>query len=244
MKTTAHYLKIFCLLVLPILSYACPALAVGSGNENGVVAGENKALKEKMVRFFLNYLSGDETLYQDNKPVSLADIARQRQLVWEAWVEANNRFDEQKLIGLGKLEQENSGNWDLPAELEPHAVIGDVRERPSLKGDTRFTSICMVPVIRARSGQPGSYFAKNSTMFLRPILYPRFPIWVIITAGGKNQNSLPGKSCYAWLLFPEISTPIKSIFSVYPKGDTVASVSPLIMPIIWPEQDLWPGENL
>ena len=84
MKTTAHYLKIFCFLVLPILSYACPALAVGSGNENEAVAGENKALKEKMVRFFLNYLSGDETLYQDNKPVSLADIARQRQLVWDA----------------------------------------------------------------------------------------------------------------------------------------------------------------
>ena len=123
MKTTAHYLKIFCFLVLPILSYACPALAVGSGNENEAVAGENKALKEKMVRFFLNYLAGDETLYQDNKPVSLVDIARQRQLVWEAWVEANNRFDEQKLIGLGKLEQENSGNWDLPAELEPHAVM-------------------------------------------------------------------------------------------------------------------------
>ena len=61
MKTTAHYLKIFCFLVLPILSYACPALAVGSGNENEAVAGENKALKEKMVRFFLNYLSGDET---------------------------------------------------------------------------------------------------------------------------------------------------------------------------------------
>lgn len=66
MKTTAHYLKIFCFLVLPILSYACPALAVGSGNENEAVAGENKALKEKMVRFFLNYLAGDETLYQDN----------------------------------------------------------------------------------------------------------------------------------------------------------------------------------
>ena len=117
MKTTAHYLKIFCFLVLPILSYACPALAVGSGNENEAVAGENKALKEKMVRFFLNYLSGDETLYQDNKPVSLADIARQRQLDWDAWVEPNNRFDEQKLIGLGKLEQENSGNWDLTGIL-------------------------------------------------------------------------------------------------------------------------------
>ena len=35
--------------------------------------------------------------------------------------------------------------------------------------------------------------------------------------------------------------PDKVYFSVYPKGDTVASVSPLIMPIIWPEQDLWPG---
>ena len=235
MKTTAHYLKIFCFLVLPILSYACPALAVGSGNENEAVAGENKALKEKMVRFFLNYLSGDETLYQDNKPVSLADIARQRQLVWDAWVEANNWSRKTPVIGIYR----QSSNRML---LCP--IIGDVRESPGLKGDTRFTSICMVPVIRARSGQPGSYFAKNSTMFLRPILYPRFPIWVIITAGGKNQNSLPGKSCYAWLLFPEISTPIKSIFSVYPKGDTVASVSPLIMPIIWPEQDLWPGENL
>ena len=232
MKTTAHYLKIFCFLVLPILSYACPALAVGSGNENEAVAGENKALKEKMVRFFLNYLSGDETLYQDNKPVSLADIARQRQLVWDASVNWSRKTP---VIGIYR----QSSNRML---LCP--IIGDVRESPGLKGDTRFTSICMVPVIRARSGQPGSYFAKNSTMFLRPILYPRFPIWVIITAGGKNQNSLPGKSCYAWLLFPEISTPIKSIFSVYPKGDTVASVSPLIMPIIWPEQDLWPGENL
>lgn len=168
--------------------------------------------------------------------VGLGCVGRSEQSVWRA-----------KLIGLGKLEQENSGNWDLPAELEPHAVMPyywGCKGEPGLKGDTRFTSICLVPVIRARSGQPGSYFAKNSTMFLRPILYPRFPIWVIITAGGKNQNSLPGKS---WLRLAFVSgniNPDKVYFSVYPKGDTVASVSPLIMPIIWPEQDLWPGENL
>ncbi len=29
-------------------------------------------------------------------------------------------------------------------------------------------------------------------MFLRPILYPRFPIWVIITAGGKKSKQ------FAW----------------------------------------------
>ena len=123
MKTTAHYLKNFLLFSTSDIIVCLSGSGRRFRNEKQAVAGENKALKEKMVRFFLNYLSGDETLYQDNKPVSLADIARQRQLVWDAWVEANNRFDEQKLIGLGKLEQENSGNWDLPAELEPHAVM-------------------------------------------------------------------------------------------------------------------------
>lgn len=247
MKTTAHYLKIFCFLVLPILSYACPALAVGSGNENEAVAGENKALKEKMVRFFLNYLSGDETLYQDNKPVSLADIARQRQLVWDAWVEANNRFDEQKLIGLGKLEQENSGNWDLPAELEPHAVMPYYW---GCKGEPGPEGGYPLYLYMHGSGDKGQEWATGILLCQKfddvPSAYfiPQIPNMGNYYRWWQNQNSLPGKSCYAWLLFPEISTPIKSIFSVYPKGDTVASVSPLIMPIIWPEQDLWPGENL
>lgn len=116
MKTTVCYLKIFCFLVLPILSYTSPVQAIGSGNEN-------EEVKEKMVRFFLNYLSGDETSYPAAKSMAVSDISRHQRWVWEAWVEANNRFEEQKLIGLDKLEQEKSGRWDLPAELEPHAVM-------------------------------------------------------------------------------------------------------------------------
>lgn len=123
MKTTVNYLKIFFLFVFPVFAYTCPVQAVGFRNETGTVADDDETQKEKMVQFFLDYLSGNEASYPENKPVRWADITRQQQLVWKAWVEANNRFSEQKLIGLDKLEQEKSGNWELPAELEPHAVM-------------------------------------------------------------------------------------------------------------------------
>ncbi len=61
MKTTAHYLKNFLLFSTSDIIVCLSGSGRRFRNENEAVAGENKALKEKMVRFFLNYLSGDET---------------------------------------------------------------------------------------------------------------------------------------------------------------------------------------
>ena len=76
-----------------------------------------------MTAFFLNYLSGKETVYEDATSIKLTDIPKEQHLVWEAWKEANKKFNEQKLIVLEKLENGKSGSWELPAALEPHAVM-------------------------------------------------------------------------------------------------------------------------
>lgn len=53
------------------------------------------------------------------KPSQTAEMTR---MVWDAWCEANNRFDEEKLPALTPL-SEDSASWTLPSTLEPNAVM-------------------------------------------------------------------------------------------------------------------------
>ena len=57
------------------------------------------------------------------KKISVSKIGSVRQAVWEAWQQANEAFEEEKLIPLKPIDTANSGKWLLPDSLEPQATI-------------------------------------------------------------------------------------------------------------------------
>lgn len=115
MKISIYLLKTFSLLFAFIF-----------GNNYNTMGADLKTQEKKqgtITSFFSDYLAGKEKSYNDRTVLKLSDIKEEQQSVWEAWKEANNAFSEQKLIDLGKLELGKSGQWELPANLEPNAVM-------------------------------------------------------------------------------------------------------------------------
>ncbi|MBR1652167.1 MAG: hypothetical protein IJ692_02110 [Alloprevotella sp.] len=61
--------------------------------------------------------------YAGSEPLDASLIAEKRDSVWQAWRQANNLYDEEKLISLARLAQNTQGAWTLPASLESNAVM-------------------------------------------------------------------------------------------------------------------------
>ena len=55
--------------------------------------------------------------------IAINKIGRVREAVWEAWQQANEAFEEEKLISLKPIDTANSGKWLLPDSLEPQATL-------------------------------------------------------------------------------------------------------------------------
>ncbi|MEG2556587.1 MAG: hypothetical protein RSA53_10925 [Odoribacter sp.] len=119
MKTSIYLLKTGCLLLAFMLYYPNAMQA----NDLKKQGKEKEKTKGEMAAFFADYLAGKEKTFNDNTPLAPADIKQEQKSVWEAWKEANNHFAEQKFIDLEKLENGKSGNWELPANLEPNAIM-------------------------------------------------------------------------------------------------------------------------
>ncbi len=77
----------------------------------------------KATSYFADYLNGKANPYADTTSLSIADINKQQASVWQAWVNANNNFSEQKLPNLEKLSDAKSDSWVLPQNLEPYATM-------------------------------------------------------------------------------------------------------------------------
>lgn len=76
----------------------------------------------QMSSFFLNTLRGDTGLFKGNDlTFPIEKLESEKQDVWEAWKDANNRFPEDKLIDFVPLNNGASGMWTLPESLEPNA---------------------------------------------------------------------------------------------------------------------------
>ena len=86
-------------------------------------AQDNDKEKAQVIKFFTEYLAGKENTFKSKVKIELEDIELQQAIVWNAWVEANNQLDEEKLIPLTPLKEGKSGAWHLPADLEPNAVL-------------------------------------------------------------------------------------------------------------------------
>lgn len=79
--------------------------------------------KTDVTTFFSDNLSGKATTFETHKSLKPSEVEKYRDLVWECWKEANNSFEEEKLITLDALSEKSSSRWNLPKELEPNAVM-------------------------------------------------------------------------------------------------------------------------
>lgn len=73
--------------------------------------------------YFLSGLAGDNPQYSSSTKVALADVAAVEASVWDLWKQANDAFDEEKLPKLYSLNDGMVKKWQLPADLEPSAVM-------------------------------------------------------------------------------------------------------------------------
>lgn len=83
----------------------------------------NEKKCQELQSYFLNYLQGDEIGYAKSEGMKVSAIASATQTVWQAWVKANNSYDEEKLIPMDSLSLGKNGRWKLPEELEPSATM-------------------------------------------------------------------------------------------------------------------------
>lgn len=92
--------------------------------ENGKDTEEEKNVPaEELISFFSGSLSGKRDFFGKRVAFDCSETDRYRSIVWEAWKEANVRLDEQKLMALRPLSDAVAGEWSLPANLEPDALM-------------------------------------------------------------------------------------------------------------------------
>ena len=101
----------------------CLAAAIVFCSPSALKAQDESKEKKQVIDFFTDYLAGEERTFKGKIKIAPEDIDLQQTIVWNAWVEANNQFEEEKLIPLAPLKEGKAGAWHLPEELEPDAVL-------------------------------------------------------------------------------------------------------------------------
>lgn len=86
-------------------------------------------------QYFAAHLQGNTASYTEGHSLRWKDVGEYRSEVWQAWREANNEFEEDKLPSLRPLTNADTLLWPLPQELEPNAVMpyyyGTKGEKPA-----------------------------------------------------------------------------------------------------------------
>ena len=103
-----------------------------------MVSAQTNDLEQKVKTYFQQKLKVKEQTAKESREAfikeSLAssdmekvtkweDIASCQSIVWKAWCEANKETQEEKLIPMKDLKEGNHEKWNLPASLEPNAVM-------------------------------------------------------------------------------------------------------------------------
>lgn len=73
--------------------------------------------------YFEANLQGNKAPYTDSQRLQWNDVEARRTQVWQAWCEANQNFEEDKLPSLRPLTNADTLLWPLPQKLEPNAVM-------------------------------------------------------------------------------------------------------------------------
>ena len=67
-----------------------------------------------------NHLASSTDLQE---AVDEKDITSYQQMVWKAWLDANQEFKEEKIISMEDLQKGENSSWTLPNSLEPNAIL-------------------------------------------------------------------------------------------------------------------------
>ena len=102
------------------------------------VSAQNQDLHETVKTYFLETLKTKQSMELKSKDaycqkinftmvtrkqLKAEDIESNRQMVWQAWREANQMFPEAKLIKAENLQYGSHDSWSLPETLEPNAIM-------------------------------------------------------------------------------------------------------------------------
>lgn len=81
-------------------------------------------LAPNVADWFLTGLEGGkQSPFSPDLKLKPAETAQAEAMVWSAWVDANKRFDEQKLPAIRPIALGDSSAWSIPADLEQDAVM-------------------------------------------------------------------------------------------------------------------------
>ena len=110
--------SVFCWLMVLLLT-GCTTKETKGASEN---PGIGEGMDEELVSYFCDRIDGESAFWTKSEPMALEDVDAMRKAVWQKWVAANEKYEEEKLIGFAAL-GEQSGKWKLPEALEPDAVM-------------------------------------------------------------------------------------------------------------------------
>lgn len=92
-----------------------------------IVIEKEREMKSGLIQqahaFFLKELQHTKENAAYDSIFRLEDLSQIRQEVWEEWKKANKDVEVQNLPSLTELPNAASVKWDLPATLEPHAIM-------------------------------------------------------------------------------------------------------------------------
>ncbi len=100
------------------------AATLGFGSYTTAAAKTDNSTTAKVIEnYFGEHLAGKDAKLNYNAKVKATDIASSRTMVWEAWKRANDAQDKNIMVNLPNLSDAKTGKWQLPANLEPNAIM-------------------------------------------------------------------------------------------------------------------------
>ena len=112
-KKINHYMKKH-LIGIALLTIASTVYA----KTTDTLSGKNR---KKVNEYFTQALNGNNAEFR--KSIKVDNIDKMQSCVWAAWRECVEQLKEEKLIELGCLQDKKVGQWTLPEELEPNAIM-------------------------------------------------------------------------------------------------------------------------
>lgn len=118
---------IYAAMAVVSMSYSAPAMAQSQDLQTKVNAYFTETLKAQQTILE----KADREAFSQNKPsdtkLQLAikgkDVTGYQKMVWTAWCEANKSLKEEKLMEAEDLKLAKYSSWNIPACLEPDAVM-------------------------------------------------------------------------------------------------------------------------
>lgn len=86
--------------LMVLLLTGCTTKETKGASEN---PGIGEGMDEELVSYFCDRIDGESALWTKSEPMALEDVDATRKAVWQKWVAANEKYEEEKLIGFAAL---------------------------------------------------------------------------------------------------------------------------------------------